>query len=286
MKIINQEVERLCIGNDIYSILFSHHHTIPIIFYKPHAYSKFHLIENVDKTFVDKYDLALNCLYDSQNKKEYNKYSCLEIIEKAATTLSSKGLFWPSYLIKNIRIEKEKSEIDIILSNNHRVIVKFKKLFFLNQAPYNFLISEEPSKEKRYEVHDYLKVLCVRPHEVEFMRMEDNFVNEIHFHNTIYKTTKDVVSISYLTEQQIESGDYETYHALFKTKKILKEYGITGKLNKYDKKRNKIYFLDLKMEHVKRIIYETFLFEEKYENDNIFYNNIQNTYEILETEIS
>jgi hypothetical protein len=284
MKIIRQKVERLCIGNDVNSILFSHHYNVPIIIHKPHIYSRFHLIEDMEEHFIKKYDLAPNVLCDFRSGKECTRYSSLEIIEKALPAMSANGLVWPSFLIKNIVVNKEASEIDLVLTNNLRIVIQYEKLFILNSMPYEIYVSEELKKGKKYEVHDYFKVLCVKPHEINFLKLDDHFINEVHMYHTIYKSTKDVVSISFLDEVQLESGDYETYHALFKTKKILKDCGITGKINKYDKVRNKVYYLDLQLEHSKRIIYENPDAFDKKKINNIFYYNAQGAKELLNME--
>ena len=107
-----------------------------------------------------------------------------------------------------------------------------------------------PSKlpESKYKVYDWFDVRSGMKHEYDWIEDSSHFVKEILFYPTDRvdgnQVFKDAVSISYLTQAQLNSFDYSDINARFKTLKMMKSAGIRGARNgrdMLDKSRYKYY---------------------------------------------
>tara|TARA_B100000427_G_C15059982_1_gene399403 strand:- start:87 stop:521 length:435 start_codon:yes stop_codon:yes gene_type:complete len=89
-------------------------------------------------------------------------------------------------------------------------------------------------------------------HELEHISTKDNFVKDIYFYPTDrldgnHNRIRDLVSVSYLTKEQIKDFNYSDTYARFKTEKILKENGITGVKSGFQNGKQVTYTLRLEV---------------------------------------
>ena len=104
-----------------------------------------------------------------------------------------------------------------------------------------------------YRVLDWINIRSCTSHPYDYFSTGDDFVNEVIFYPSErmdghHKTIRDIVSVSYLTGEQIQQYDYSDTAAVFKIMKMMKELGIRGNRNgrdMLDKTKYKYYALKL-----------------------------------------
>ena len=92
-------------------------------------------------------------------------------------------------------------------------------------------------------------------HDKEHISTDDDFVKDIYFYPTDrldgnHSSIKDLVTVSYMIKKQIKDFNYSDTYARFKTEKILKENGITGRKNGFQNGKQITY--TLRLEVIKR----------------------------------
>jgi hypothetical protein len=149
--------------------------------------------------------------------------------------------------IQNIRQETNSFVISTI--GNKRVEVKYDKINMF-----------EGDKTDHCWVYDWFDVRsgCTHTHNT-IVDYDDDFINELMFHPSrrrdVPKRFKDVVSLSYLPTHKVDHVDYSEGMARLKTMAMMKEAGIRGTKNGYDKKGKQLHYA-LKIEHSHREIKE------------------------------
>jgi hypothetical protein len=90
-----------------------------------------------------------------------------------------------------------------------------------------------------FKVFDWIDATSCTTHPHQYFETEDNFIREIYFYPTErldgnHPNKKDLVAISYLTEEQLRDYEYSDTYAKFKVLNIMKEAGIKGARNGRD----------------------------------------------------
>jgi len=151
----------------------------------------------------------------------------------------------------SIRIDN-KNSIKIMTQDFKSVSMKFNKLRVFDDE--NILGLEQPTKEiKRYKVIDWIDVKSGMVHPYDFMKSSIDFVREVYFYPSERidgkSNKKDLVSVSYLNEQQLNDHDFSDTMARFKIQKMMKRAGIKGARNGKDilrPEQYKYYALNIK----------------------------------------
>jgi len=111
-------------------------------------------------------------------------------------------------------------------------------------------------------------------HTFEHFHTGDEFVKDIYFYPTerlfgLHPNKKDLVAISYLTKKQLQIFEYSDTYARFKTTKIMKENGITGRKNGFLNGKQIHYALKLEVNYREVRKLQMDLYED---TDNIKFN--------------
>ena len=112
--------------------------------------------------------------------------------------------------------------------------------------------------EDLYKVCDWINIRSCSAHSYDYFTNEEDFVNEVFFYPSermdgYHKKKRDIVSISYLSQEQIQQYEYSDTYAVFKIKKMMKELGIRGNRNGRDMlDKSKYKYYALKLESDKR----------------------------------
>ena len=109
-----------------------------------------------------------------------------------------------------------------------------------------------------YRVLDWINIRSCTAHPYQYFVTEEDFVNEVFFYPSErmdghHKNKRDIVSVSYLSEEQIQQHDYSDTFAVFKIMKMMKDLGIRGNRNGRDMlDKTKYKYYALKLESDKR----------------------------------
>ena len=117
-------------------------------------------------------------------------------------------------------------------------------------------------ENKKYKVFDWFDVRSGCRHKFDYISTKDDFVREMYFYPSNRMDgnhdLKDLVVISYLDRQQLDSVEYSDTYARLKAKSIMKDNGIRGTRNGRDTKNpEKFKYYALRLESASREIYET-----------------------------
>lgn len=120
----------------------------------------------------------------------------------------------------------------------------------------------EVIEDKKYKVYDWFDVRSGCRHKFDYISTEDDFVRELFFYPSArvhgrHDDLKDVVSVSYLNKNQLNSVEYSDTYARLKVKQIMKDHGIRGTRNGRDTKNpEKFKYYALRLESSSRDICE------------------------------
>lgn len=122
---------------------------------------------------------------------------------------------------------------------------------------------EKIEKEKKLMVLDWMNDRGSSPHDIDFLETPDDFVRDVHFYlsDRIFgnpQKKRDILSISWLTEQQIRSVEYTDTYARFKVLEMMTDAGIKGRKNGTDKKTGREKNLSIKIETASRDVLPVF----------------------------
>ncbi len=83
---------------------------------------------------------------------------------------------------------------------------------------------------------DWIDVKIGAKHELDYLKTGDGFVDEVFLYPSKridgqHLDKKDIVSISYLTNEQLNDINYSDTYVRFKVKKLMEDHGIKGSKN-------------------------------------------------------
>ena len=107
-----------------------------------------------------------------------------------------------------------------------------------------------------FDVYDFFDTKLMRRHDRDELLGKDDFVSQINFYKSRRDSvsTKDLVSSSRLTREQLLDPSYGNGIAKIKVLRMLKSEGITGPLSVRTEK--KIYYKNPKIEFFERVVSE------------------------------
>ncbi len=167
----------------------------------------------------------------------------LQVWERLSFLLSMAGLVvFPSNIKDARNIE---DGLLLVLNGNKRFKVKYKKLF-----------SFDRDKEDSILVYDWFDVRVGSVHHHECLYdVEDDFCSKVIFYSSKRSGTKsnvlDACAVSKIPSHLIEDIGYSPIYSRLKVLKMMKDAGIKGKINGYNK-RGEPSRLALKIEHSHR----------------------------------
>ena len=140
-----------------------------------------------------------------------------------------------------IRITEEK--IQITYAGSKSVEVEYNKCFlFDSHRNVRHHLDQCGEESGLYRVFDWLSIDRCEGHDKERISTGDDFVNEIIFYPSDRidgrHSFKDVVAVSYLTEDQLGEFDFSDTMCVFKVRHHMLESGIRGRVSYYNKKGN------------------------------------------------
>ena len=261
--------DRVVIGSDLRSLLYSVAHNTPVIFKETNAPFRF-------DTIPDSIDLAKIGIRDKNIKYQ------LELWEKIFFVVGLSGLSPMSSNAQSIRV---KDKTLVIATKNSRVVkAEFDKLIVFEDTQLQTLPNIVGEERLDNKVIDWFNIRYGCRHNQDFLCGDDNFVNHIYFYPTDRsdnKSLKDAVSVSYLSDEQVKDLDFSEYLARFKLEDMMKSAGIKGPINGYRNK--KPVYLGIKAEHAEReIISRSKRFYEADDRYEFVYDSLEHLIKGLE----
>jgi len=123
--------------------------------------------------------------------------------------------------------------LKVYVSNTKIIKFKYSQLHIFDGDNVEGLV--ECTGDKLYQVADWINVRSGMVHEYDKIETGEPFVNSIYFYPSERiegrHDKKDLVSISYLTSEQISDINYSDTYVRFKVRDIMKGLGIKGKKN-------------------------------------------------------
>jgi hypothetical protein len=225
--------ERVVVGSSLKALLFAFQQRIPIIF------------SHLDRPFRFDYlqpDLDLSCLKLANAEKNFQAFGQIltfgiskeQLWERLLFFLSLDGKAPFSNLCKSMRIEDN----EITCSNEYAKIaqINFEICYFFGD------LNCSGMKEKRvaspdYICYDWIAFNRGGKHDIDYIQMEDNFVNEVWFYpsDRIDGNTpvKDACVVSKIKEENMLDFDFSETMARFKLISEMETRGMKGVFNGY-----------------------------------------------------
>ncbi len=126
--------------------------------------------------------------------------------------------------------------------------VEFKKLIIFDDRGVYGLPPIRRQEVGKSRVLDWFDVRSGMEHEHDLIKTDDNFVKEIIFYpsdrfgnQSSGRVRKDLVSVSYLDEAQVDDFEYSSTMARFKILELMKKVGIKGARNGRDTNNPELY---------------------------------------------
>lgn len=239
------EKDQIVVGGDLRSLLYGAFKGIPVIY--------------TDSIPPFRFDRLFHPNLVHLGLEPQKNYFAREVWERVVFLLGLSGLLLSSEGANSIRI----SDNQLILNTDYTSYkYNFKKLIVLQDQKISglpFLTREEVGLNR---VIDWVNVRSGCSHEHTFLEdPESNFVKEIYFYSSERSDNpknKDLVSISYLTDEQIKDFDYSDTMAKFKIVKMMKAAGIRGARNGRDQKYPDRYkYYAVKVEPAEREVFSS-----------------------------
>ena len=223
---------KLIIGGSIESLLYSFTNQIPIILKDPIVPFELEKM-NID----DKFDF----LGYTGIREVYKS----ELWDRLTFLLSMNGILLMPNIIKNIR--SAKNSFVISTTNNTRITIKYgKKIDF------------DKTLKTNANVYDWFDVRSGSVHSCSnILDNKSRFVKKIYFYPSKRigqtKLRKDLVTYSKIPLDKITNYEYSESYARLKTLKMMKDHGIRGRPNGYNKRGLRLHYA-INIEHSHREI--------------------------------
>jgi hypothetical protein len=242
---INFNYEKIIIGSNLDALLYCFLNNLPFVYVNidpPHRFD--HFKPEQDLSFFGLENKS-HTLASPTSNKVIGSYKDI-LWEKLYFYLTLSGLNPVADKASSIKVGDK--ELKVFTHKARMAKINFEELIIFTDDGVSGLPTPAQLPEKKYKVYDWFDVRSGMKHHHDYIEDDTEFVSEILFYptdrvdgNQVYK---DAVSISYLTEKQLNSFDYSDINARFKTLKMMKGAGIRGARNGRDmlnKSRYKYY---------------------------------------------
>ncbi len=225
--------DKIVVGGSLTAVLYAYKNNLPIIVDIPHIPFQLDLCpEHWDLSFIGFSD-----------KIRHRKS---QVWDRLLFVMSMSGLVIFPNNVQTFRIEEEKMVI-ITLDN--------KKI----EVTYNQIVEFDKEKTDEIILYDWFAVRSGARHQYNALAdPTSEFCHTLLFHPSTRKSTrsdmKDVCAISTISEKDVDDPYNSETYARLKTLRMMKEAGIRGQSNGYNKKGLQLHYA-VKIEHMYREIY-------------------------------
>ena len=253
MKDHDYKYDKVVIGNSLSALLTGYREGCPVITVgsrEPHLYEYYD--PSVDLSFLGLQNTKRTLT--ERNKQTTVGIEKYKLYRRVAFLMSAAGLLPFGNMAQSIRRLPD-DKVRIVLDHARSVHLSFDKAIFIGP---NLLEPEIPPK--RYVVLDWMDVRSGMVHQYDRIENTSPFVNCIHFYPSKRidgkHDKKDLVCVSYLTREQLNSYEYTDTYARFKVLEDMRSLGIRGARNGRDTKNPDRYkYYAVKVETSRREVF-------------------------------
>ena len=235
--------DTIVIGGCLAALLYAFKNSLPIIFANPKPPFRYDKIEK-------EYDLSFLGL------EPFESYYQRQVWERLLVLLGLSGNLPLSSNASGMRIV---DNLLTVTTNNHRVAkFEFNKLVVFDDEGVTGLPAISGEIKEKNRVIDWVNIRQGAKHQHNELEGDDDFVSKVIFYPSDRhdnKKLKDLVAISYLTDEELLSHDYSDTMVKFKVTKMMKAAGIRGTRNGRDVNNpDKYKYYAIKIEPSERVI--------------------------------
>ena len=170
-----------------------------------------------------------------------------QVWDRVSFLLAMSGLVLFPNNIQSFRIEED--HLNIIGIDNKRMTVHYNKLVEFDRDSKNYLM-----------VYDWFAVSSGTRHEWEVIpNPDEDLCHMLLFHRSTRPRTrsdvKDVCAVSRVSREHLNSTEWSSSYTRIRTLQMMKEVGIRGRANGYNKKGATLHYA-VKIEHMYREVFE------------------------------
>ena len=236
------KVDKLIIGSDLSSLIYAYLNDSTLIFKEivpPTAFEFFPL------------DFPLQLFKHKPTIKELKTIDGITQIGTPKVELWNRLIFVMS---SSGKLPFGLKEITIRQTSDTTLTVKTKSRNYDYEAGEIIKIKNTHSKHK---VYDWINIRSIGETNLEYIKLEDDYVSEIYIYPSTRKgakqNDKDLITISNLSDKQLEMFDFGETMTRIRTKMILNDLGIKGPRNgknpTYPRSVEKYKYAPIKLEH-------------------------------------
>ena len=232
MKDQTYQYDGIVVGNSLSALLCGYASATPVLMLHPREPLFFETFEpDVDLSFLG-FENKPRTINTTTGQKivGFEKY---KVYRKLAMIMSLAGLLPLGNKATMMRLTDEKN-LKVILDYARSVNFSFEKI-----TTFGTEILEPNIPPKKYMVLDWMNVRSGMTHSFDRIEGDPDFVNCIHFYPSErihgnHPKRKDLVSVSYLTRQQLENYEFSDTYARFEIVDKMRKAGIRGARNGRD----------------------------------------------------
>lgn len=272
--------DKIVIGSSLQALMYAANNNLNVLFTTSEPPFEFDYLSPEFDGFGMRSDrdISLKC----EDKLVLVGQAKAQLWQKLMFSLSLSGRILFADLARSLTVDDNK--LFVSCSGMPRKTINFEKLIIFDDR--NIVGLPELLKQQKDTniVYDWVNVTSGGRHEYDVLIRDEDFINQVYFYpsrRTNNTKLKDLVAISYLTDEQVADFSYSDTYVKFKLLDVFKELGIRGARNGRDVNNPEKYkYYAAKLEPASRIIKPRVL--NTYEDDDRFEFNNQSFEEILE----
>lgn len=256
-----RQYSEIVIGHSLAAVAYAHLKDAVLIVNQQHT-SPF-IFDFFDPSFDLSCFAAHPVVYDMVTNCETRKvgFPKADLWEKLLFSLSIGGKVPIADKVQSLRIDEDEQVVTIITSGNAAVKYGYQKIRIFNDDNIQGFFPENQDKEEMFRVFDWFSVRSGNNHEYDYLCDDDELAREVYFypsHRNGAFNVKDLVAVSYLNREQLNSVDYSDVVVRFKVINMMKAVGIRGARNGRDVKNPERYkYYAVRIEATNRDVFST-----------------------------
>ena len=231
------------IGGTLEAALYAFVHDLPIIYNFETIPKYFEFLSpdiDLSPLLIENTTTALETLSSTKIIGSLKR----DVWNKLVWTLSLSGNILFSDKVKTVRLEPD-NIIRVTTNNTRFAKIKYERLIVFDPDIIQNIPNEvlKPA-ENLYKVYDWMAITNGMSQKIDYLSTGDHFVDEVYLYPTdrvdgVQLSLKDILTISYLTKEQLQNFEYSDTYARFKVLKLMKQNGIRGNMNGW-RTKNKV----------------------------------------------
>ena len=263
--------EKVVIGGNLEAFTYAFKHCLPVLYTNLRPPFRFDYLQP-DVDFNLSINPPPNVLKTASGTTTCGP-SKLQVWQKLLFLMSVSGKIIYGDTVRSIQIDG--GEMQLSCDGTQRKSITFDQaVIFDDEKVIGLPIVNKQIKYKNI-VYDWVNIVSGGSHEYDLLQYEDEFINTIHFYPSERNDNtrlKDLVSVSYLTDEQLVDFSYSDTYVKFKLLDLFKELGIRGARNGRDANRPGHYkYYAVKLEPSSRQVVRQVVNEYR-NNERLFFN--------------